>query len=101
MNAPARFTSADITRTVDAFGERQDARLRAQLLASNHLAELERIPSLTDNDATLFNARNLAKRIGWLAANADAGMLGANGVAPQVASLVWAAKFHGFREVRS
>lgn len=101
MNAPARFTSADITRTVDALGERQDARLRAELLASNHLTDLARIPSLTDNDATLFNARNLAKRIGWLAANADVGMLGTNGVAPQVASLVKAAQFHGFREVRA
>lgn len=101
MNAPACFTQADISRTVDALGENQERRARARAMADLHLDALNTIPALTDNDATLFNARNLAKRIGWLAVNGDVGMLGKNGVAPAVASLVTAAKFHGFREVRA
>ena len=69
---------------------------RAAVLATEHLATLATVPSLTDFSCTLYDAKRLARQVRIY--QRDPGMLGHNGIAPAIAACVSSARFHGFRD---
>ena len=77
--------------------ERLEASLDAQALAARLLAGLALIPSITNDQCSLFEAERLTRRVRWFAGNNDRGMLGPNGMQPQVETLIRLAHRHGFQ----
>lgn len=76
--------------------ERLEASLDAQALAAQHIAALETVPLLTDFPFAVNEAAQLLPRVRWFANNGNAGMLGRNGLGPQIDQLVKSAGRHGF-----
>lgn len=76
--------------------ERLEASLDAQALAAQHIAALETVPLLTDFPFCVNEAAQLLPRVRWFARNDNAGMLGRNGLGPQIEQLVKSAGRHGF-----
>lgn len=64
--------------------ERVEASLDAQALAAQHIAALETVPLLTDMSTLRCEAKQLLSKVRWYAGNRDRGMLGRNGIGPQI-----------------
>lgn len=69
---------------------------RAAQLAQSHLATLDLIPTVTDFPCTIARADTLRRRVRWFASNGNAGMLGRNGMGPEIDMLAKSAASHGF-----
>ena len=73
-----------------------DAGDTAQDRADRLLAGLALVPAITDFRGVTDEAEKLAKRVRWFAGNDNRGMLGPNGLQPQVESLIRSAHYNGF-----
>ncbi len=78
--------------------DRLEASLDAQALAARLLAGLAMIPAITNCEAYRSDAESIARRVRWFAGNNDRGMLGPNGMQPQVEALIRLAHHHGFQQ---
>lgn len=72
------------------------ARMDAQALAAQHIAALETVPLLTDMSTIRCEAKQLMAKVSWYASNGDRGMLGRNGLGPQIEMCVSTAARTGF-----
>jgi len=96
MNASSTI-AADRSTSIKRVADRVEASLDAHALTNRLLAGLDLIPAITNDACTLSDAKRIARRVRWFAGNGNAGMLGANGMQPQVEALIRSANFHGFK----